>query len=182
MITLITDRKICSKGLINQIKFLIDNKKIDQIILREKDLCNKELFDLYSQIALIIKNENIELIVNTNEEFIKEYSISSFHLSQKNLRLIDKNLLKYNYFGVSVHSIKEAKEAIVYKPDYLLVSHIFKTKCKMGLKPKGIELLNNIKKITDISLIALGGIDNKKIKLLKNKGFSNVAMRSKLLI
>ncbi|MGO0807446.1 thiamine phosphate synthase, partial [Clostridioides difficile] len=37
-------------------------------------------------------------------------------------------------------------------------SHIYETKCKEGLNPKGIELLKEAKKITDIKIIALGGI------------------------
>ncbi|PBG71080.1 hypothetical protein BGV03_17965, partial [Clostridioides difficile] len=37
-------------------------------------------------------------------------------------------------------------------------------KCKEGLNPKGIELLKEAKKITDIKIIALGGILPSNVK------------------
>ena len=38
------------------------------------------------------------------------------------------------------------------------MSHIYETKCKKDLKPKGINLLKDGKKITNIKIVALGGI------------------------
>jgi|LGVE01.1.fsa_nt_gb thiamine-phosphate pyrophosphorylase len=176
MITLITDRKICSK-LIEKIKDL--NSNLDQIIIREKDLSNEKLFKLYNEILAV--SDNTRIIVNSNEEFIKLYNIESFHLSQKNFCLIDKSLLVDNFFGVSVHNISEVKEVLKYNPNYILVSLIFKSKCKIGVEAHGVEILNEIKEITDTKIIALGGIDEKNRQILAENGFYNVAMRSYLL-
>ncbi|MGM0378976.1 MAG: thiamine phosphate synthase [Bacillota bacterium] len=177
-ISLITDRKIYSGDLIKRIKDLYKEKIIYQVIIREKDLNDNKLFDLYEKINSI---NGLDVLVNANINFIKKYNINRFHLSQKNLKMFKNKNLDHFYFGVSVHSINEAKKALKYKPNYLLVSNIFKTSCKPNKKAKGIKLLKDIREITDIKIVALGGINFENLKSLKNKNINYVAMRSALL-
>ena len=178
MLTLITDRKIYSGDLIKRIKKLYKKDIIYQVIIREKYLNDDELFDLYKKIKSV---KGLDVLVNSNINFIKKYNIDRFHLSQKNLKSLKNNNLDNYYFGVSVHSIKETKLALKYKPNYLLVSNVFKTSCKPSKKGKGIKLLKDIKKITNIKIVALGGIDFENLKLLKDEDINYVAMRSALL-
>ncbi|MGO0862187.1 thiamine phosphate synthase, partial [Clostridioides difficile] len=42
--------------------------------------------------------------------------------------------------------------------------HIYETKCKENLLPKGIELVKEAKQITDIKVVALGGILPSNVK------------------
>lgn len=43
---------------------------------------------------------------------------------------------------------------------YITLSHIYETKCKEGLEPKGLELLKMGGKLTKVKVVALGGIDS----------------------
>ncbi|WP_131044502.1 thiamine phosphate synthase, partial [Clostridioides difficile] len=71
---------------------------------------------------------------------------------------------------LSLHKVEEVDylEKLIrnqnIKIDYITLSHIYETKCKEGLNPKGIELLKEAKKITDIKIIALGGILPSNVK------------------
>jgi thiamine monophosphate synthase len=47
MITLITDRLLCETSIVAKIKTLVEEKKINQVILREKDLNDTEFYYLY---------------------------------------------------------------------------------------------------------------------------------------
>ena len=64
----------------------------------------------------------------------------------------------------SLHTVEEVVELedIIEKNDieieYITLSHIYETKCKEGLNPKGIELLKKARNITKIKIVALGGI------------------------
>lgn len=183
MIFLITDRLICETSLLTKINELVEENKIDQIILREKDLDDEKLYNLYIEIQKIIKNSRIHLIVNASLTFAKKYELKGIHLSQKNFDEINsKKEIEDISFGVSVHSLKEIESALEFEPDYLLLSPVFKTNCKKSQKPLGIEFLKKIQRITDIPLIALGGIDEEKISQLKKVNIDNFAMRSNLLI
>ena len=46
------------------------------------------------------------------------------------------------------------------KVSYITLSHIYETKCKEGLKPRGLELLKKGGKLTKVKVVALGGIDS----------------------
>ena len=183
MITLITDRLICKKSLLVKIEELINEKRIDQIILREKDLDDEKLYNLYLEIEKITKNSHVNLIVNTSLAFAKKYDLKKIHLSQRNFKkLSTKKALKDLSFGISVHSMKEIKSALKFEPDYLIVSPVFKTDCKRGQKPLGIGFLKEVQSNTNIPLIALGGINDEKINQLKQLNINNMAMRSYLLL
>ena len=183
MITLITDRLICKNSLLVKIEELIDENRIDQIILREKDLDDEKLYHLYLEIEKIIKNTHVKLIVNTSSAFAKKYDLKRIHLSQRNFKkLSTKKELKDLSFGVSVHSFKEIESALKFEPDYLLVSPVFKTDCKRDKEPLGIGFLKAVQSKTNVLLIALGGIDDENINQLKQMNISNIAMRSNLLL
>ena len=183
MITLVTDRLICQTSLVKWVKTLVDSNRIDQVILREKDLSDKALYDLYCQMTQVLKDTSINLIVNASLEFSQKYSVNKIHLSQKNFKKIThKTLVKEIYFGVSVHSITEIKSALSFEPSYLLVSPIFKTPCKSDKEALGIDFFKRVKEITNIPIIALGGINDQNINQLKKANFSNIAMRSSLMV
>jgi len=183
VITLITDRLICKIPLLAKIEALVEEHRIDQVILREKDLNEKALYDLYISIEEILKGTSINLIVNASIAFAKKYKIHQIHLSQKNFRKInDKKELENISFGVSVHSLKEVEMALSLEPNYLLVSPIFKTNCKKGNTGLGIGFIKRIQGVTNTPLIALGGIDDRKISQLKALNINSIAMRSNLLL
>jgi len=183
VITLITDRLICKNSLLFKIEELIDEKRIDQIILREKDLEDEKLYHLYLEIEKVIKNSHVKLIVNTSLAFAKKYDLKRIHLSQRNFKkLSTKKELKDLSFGISVHSMKEIESALKFEPNYLLVSPVFKTICKRDKEALGISFLKAVQNKTNIPLIALGGINEKNINQLKQIRITNIAMRSNLLL
>jgi thiamine-phosphate pyrophosphorylase len=170
-------------SLLAKIEELMSEKRIDQVILREKDLGEKELFQLYLRIKKLIKNTHINLIVNAALSFAKKFDLSQIHLSYENFnKIIDKDEMKNIYFGVSVHSHDEIKSVLKFEPNYLLVSPIFKTDCKKGRKPLSIEFLKEVKNNTNIPLMALGGINDENISQLKQLNITHIAMRSNLLL
>ena len=62
---------------------------------------------------------------------------------------------------IELNKIIESKKIDI---DYITLSHIFDTKCKEGLRPKGVDLLKNAKDLTKIKIVALGGILSQNIK------------------
>jgi len=182
MITLITDRQICKTSLVTKIEELMSKNRIDQVILREKDLEEKELFYLYLELKKLIENSPINLIVNASLSFAKKYRLNQIHLSQENIQKISSvEAVKNISFGVSVHSKEEIEFALKFKPDYLLISPIFKTDCKKGKRPLGLRLLKEYQDIINVPLIALGGINDENIFQLEQLNITNIAMRSNLL-
>ena len=166
---LISDRNLCSKE--KYIKTIVEAAKnnVEYLILREKDLEYKDLEKLYNEIMLALKENNtdINIIVNSSIELYENYSVYGIHLPYN----LFKDLLSRGYefdktkkIGLSLHSTSEVIELnkiIESKKidiDYITLSHIFETKCKEGLKPRGVELLKNSRGLTEVKIVALGGI------------------------
>lgn len=172
---LITNRHLCDeKHYLKVIKEAVDNG-VKNIILREKDLDDEELIKLYEKIVLKTNwtRNKFNLIINSNIGLYEKLDFSGIHLPF-NLFI---DLLKQNYefnkdkiLGISLHSVEEVQlvNKIIkdknIKIDYITLSHIFETKCKENLKPKGLLLLKESSKVTDISIVALGGISPCNVK------------------
>jgi thiamine-phosphate diphosphorylase len=154
---LITNRKLVADGNFLSVIERAIAGGIDAIILREKDLPGDILLKIATEIKEIIAGRSVLFIVNNNLEVAKAIQADGYHTSFDDFMHQSSRFDGWN--GVSVHNLDEAITAAQNGASYLLVSHIFATDCKKGLKPKGVELIRNIKMNVNIPLIALGGIN-----------------------
>lgn len=158
---LITNRSLCEQSRYLEILKEASFNGINYIVLREKDLSYIELKELYIQIKRII-NIDTKVIINNNFDVYKDVNADGIHLSYCSfMELNNYNEFKDKILGVSVHTIEEVESIKNTNIDYIFFSHIYKTKCKEGIKPKGLELLvkvNEILQDSNIKLVALGGI------------------------
>ncbi|CEH35082.1 thiamine phosphate synthase [Romboutsia lituseburensis] len=166
---LITNRSLCGENkYFDSINDSVCNG-IENIIIREKDLSNDQLKNVYYKIKSRLKNVNkkYNLIINSNIDVFEEVDADGIHLPF----MIFKKSIKDNYafkenkiLGISTHSIKEIEYLEQFKKnnnlniDYITISHIYETDCKKGISPKGIEILKCAKKISSSKIVALGGI------------------------
>lgn len=176
---LITNRHLCDENhYLSVIKDCISSG-VKNIILREKDMSDDELTDLYNK---IVSKTNycygkFNLIINSNINLYKNLNFSGIHLPfEKFIQLVDERFIfeDNKILGLSLHDTSEINklEKITkqnnIKVDYITLSHIYQTKCKENLKPKGINLLKEGKKITNIKIVALGGILPSNIEEILN--------------
>lgn len=166
---LITNRSLCDENkYFDSIKDSVCNG-IENVIIREKDLNNEQLKNIYYKIKSSLKNTNkkYNLIINSNIDIFEEVDADGIHLpftifkkSMQNNYIFKKNKI----LGISTHSIKEIEYLEKLKTinnlniDYITISHIYETDCKKGILPKGIDILKRAKKISSSNIVALGGI------------------------
>lgn len=182
---LITNRNLCKENrYINVIEESILSG-IENIIIREKDLDNNSLEKIYIKIKETLeyinikhksKKYNVNLIINSNLDVFEKTNADGIHLTLNLFENLVNNKYKFNkekILGLSLHSIEDIiyVEKIIKKEDikidYIILSHIYETKCKEKLKPKGVELLKEAKMITDLNIVALGGILPENIHEIK---------------
>lgn len=175
MIYLITNRKLCSEDhYLASIKTAAE-AGVDKIILREKDLNNEEYEKLYYKIKSIVP-EKTEIIVNSNIEAFNKVKAHTIQLSYKDF--LNNKVIPHAHIGVSVHSVEEGLKCDSMVCKYILASHIFPTKCKEGLAPKGVAFISELKKKVKCPVIALGGIDISNASLVKGAGADGIALMS----
>jgi thiamine-phosphate pyrophosphorylase len=114
--------------------------------VRLREICRDTLF---------LINDRVDIALAVNADGV--------HLGQSDMpcgaarRLLGEEKI----IGITVHNLAEAVQAESIGADYLGVSPIFQTATKPDAgKPAGISLIEEIRAIVDIPLIAIGGIDH----------------------
>lgn len=169
---LITNRNLCSEQeYFERIKEACING-VDNIIIREKDLTDEEVKMIYDKISSSLPVEvrkKTSILVNSKFKVYEETDCDGIHLpfwlfKERLQEGYDFNIGKQ--IGLSLHSAEEVSEMeelcskYGVKVSYITLSHIYETKCKEGLKPRGLELLKMGGKLTKVKVVALGGIDS----------------------
>ena len=169
---LITNKNLCSEQeYFDRIKEACING-VDNIIIREKDLTDEEVKMIYDKISSSLPVEvrkKTSILVNSKFKVYEETDCDGIHLpfwlfKERLQEGYDFNIGKQ--IGLSLHSAEEVSEMeelcskYGVKVSYITLSHIYETKCKEGLKPRGLELLKKGGKLTKVKVVALGGIDS----------------------
>ena len=128
-------------------------------------------------------DESIALFINDHWKLAIEESAYGVHLGQEDLN--DANLSAIIRaglrLGVSVHSYWELSRAMAITPSYISLGPIFKNVSKkMSFVPQGIGQLRLWMDLLGdrYPLVAIGGIDQHKAKVLNKIGIGSVAIIS----
>ena len=121
------------------------------------------------------KKNNVKFIVNDDPVLAKKLNADGCHLGQKDMNIKEaKKIIGNKIIGITCHnSIKLAKEAIKNKANYIAFGAFFPTKTKKAKYRANINTLIEVKKSTNIPIVAIGGITNENYKklLLNNANF-----------
>ena len=124
------------------------------------------------RVKKICKKYKVKFIINDNPIIAKKLNADGCHLGQNDMNILKaKKILKNKIIGVTCHnSLKLVQKAINDKASYIALGAFYPTKTKKIKYKANIKILNLSKKITNIPIVAIGGIklSNYK-KLLLNK-------------
>ena len=175
----VTNRKLYN-DFYSRITEIAKENVLQYLILREKDLNDKELLKMALKIKEIIVNSDIKLIINSNISVAEEVEAFGVQLSFNKFLEKGKEFTK-GIVGVSIHSLEEAIEAEKLGADYLLYGHVFETDCKKGVKPRGLDELKEINKVVKTPVYAIGGISLLNYKKVLDVGTTGIAVMSGLV-
>ena len=120
----------------------------------------------------ICNKYNVKFIVNDDPLLAKKINADGCHLGQKDMRIEEaRSIIGNKIIGVTCHnSIRLAKIAIKSKANYLAFGAFYSTKTKKARYRASTKILNKVNKITNLPIVAIGGINSTNYKnLLLNK-------------
>lgn len=129
--------------------------------LREKELDTNEFLEQAVMLARLLGPLGIPLVINDNVEVALACRASGLHLGQGDLSPKEaRELLPPDVFiGWSVETAAEVLRSASMPVDYLGVSPVFATPTKTDTKtPWGLAGLRQVRMLTDLPLVAIGGI------------------------
>ena len=173
-IYLISPNKIYPK-FYQDLKKVLDTGKVGLFQLRLKKYSIKQKIIIGKKIHQICKKYDVKFLVNDDPILSKKLNADGCHLGQKDMSLADaRKIVGNRIIGITCHnSINLAKAAIKDKADYIAFGAFFSTKTKKVKYKATPKILNKVKKITKIPIVAIGGINisNYKKLLLNNANF-----------
>ena len=140
--------------------------------MRLKNYSLKEKILIGVKLKKICKEYNVKFIVNDDPWLAKKINADGCHLGQNDMKIQEaRSIIGNKIIGVTCHnSIRLAKIAIKLKANYLAFGAFYSTKTKKVRYRASIKILNKVNKITNLPIVAIGGINNTNYKnLLLNK-------------
>ena len=169
---LISPNKIKSIFFYKDLEKLFKTKKISFFQLRLKKNTFKEKLIIGKKVNKICKKYNVKFIVNDDPFLAKKLNSDGCHLGQKDMNISHaRKILGNKIIGITCHnSISLVKKAQINNANYIAIGAFNNSKTKKVKFKSSIKLLKSVKKITNLPVVAIGGINNINYKnLLLNK-------------
>ncbi len=154
----ITDASLSRAGNVIDVKAAVA-AGVKVVQYREKQADASKMYEEALKLRKICKH--ITFLVNDRVDLALAVDADGVHLGQDDLpyAAARKILGEQKIIGLTVHTVKEARQAQKLGADYLGVSPIFATHTKSDAgNPKGVALITEIRKSVSIPIIAIGGI------------------------
>lgn len=151
---------------------------VDFIHLRERSWTVKQYYEAIDCLKRIDKQLH-KVIINDRVDVAYTKDLSTVHLPSHGIGA--DNMKRYFpnlRFGVSVHSLEEAKKVEQQGASYLFYGHIYPTPSKPNLAPRGIKKLQEVVEAVSIPVIAIGGIQTTHLSELRKTGVTGIAVLS----
>ncbi len=159
----ITDEKLSKAGNVSDVKSAV-SAGVKVVQYRNKCGSTKEMYDEAVKLKEICRKKNVIFLINDRMDIAIASDSDGVHIGQDDMpySIARKILGKSKIIGVTVHTLKEARDAEKSGADYLGVSPIFSTDTKRDAgRPAGISLIEKIKSrlCETIPVVAIGGIN-----------------------
>ena len=171
-IYLISPNKIKCEDFYLNLALVLKTRKVSffQLRLKKETIRNKLIIG--KKIKKICKKHKVKFLINDDPKLSKRLNADGCHLGQKDMNIKKaRKILKNKIIGITCHnSINLAKKAIEDGANYLAFGAFYSSQTKKIKYKANLKILNLAKKITNIPIVAIGGIklSNYK-KLLLNK-------------
>lgn len=154
---------------------------VDVVQLREKNLSLREKFELGKKIKRICREYGITFIVNDRVDLALALDADGVHLGQSDLPLVSARRIlgSDKIIGLTAWQEDEISAAELDGADYLGVGAIYETKSKKLNSAKngiGLQKLENIRRQTELPLVAVGGLNQENSALAVKKGADTISV------
>ena len=150
------------------------------IQLREKEMEEDAFEKEAEEIKAICREYGVPFIVNDNVEVAMRCGADGVHVGQRDMEAgeVRKKIGSHRILGVSAQTVEQAVLAQQRGADYLGVGSVFPTSTKLDADAVSLETLRQICAAVSIHVVAIGGITEENVTLLKGSGIAGAAVVS----
>ncbi len=171
----ITDRKKYGDNFLETLESIL-SKGVKMVQLREKDLSDRELYELALKVRELTKRYGAKLLINERADIARAVEADGVHLPERSLPpSVVKKLFPDLIVGFSAHSLESLKYAEDQGADFAVLGPVFKTSSHPDAEPIGTLKFKEWVDQVKIPVYALGGITWEKVKRCYRAGAYGVA-------
>ena len=171
-IYIISPNTIKNDSFYKNLELIFKTRKVAYFQLRLKKNKESNIINIGKKIKKLCNKFNVKLLINDSPILAKKIGADGCHLGQNDMSIHKaRKILKNKIIGLTCHNSKSlVLKAITGGADYIALGAFFFTKTKKVKYKADINILRYAKNITNIPIVAIGGIklSNYK-KLLLNK-------------
>lgn len=151
--------------------------------LREKDKLGRDYLNLAIRVKEITDKYSIPLIIDDRIDIAMAVDAAGVHVGQSdiNVRYARKILDSDKIVGATAKTLKQAEEAVSEGADYLGVGAIYPTTTKVKTVITEVSVLKEICKSVNIPIVAIGGLNEENLDILKESKISGIAVVSAIM-
>ena len=159
-IYLISPNRIKDNLFYYDLEQVLKTRKVKYFQLRLKNQKRKKKISIGKKIKKICKKHNVKFLVNDDPQLAKKLNSDGCHLGQKDMNILKaRKILKKKIIGITCHNaINLIKQAVNDNASYIAIGAFFSSKTKKIKYRANIKILKYAKSITNIPLVAIGGI------------------------
>lgn len=156
---------------------------VTMVQLREKDASGKEFLEKAFKLREITRKYNVPFIINDRVDIAIICDADGVHVGQSDIdaKFVRSLIGENKILGVSARNLNEAKKAKENGANYIGVGAMYSTSTKLDAKSVSYETVEEIKKILDIPIVLIGGINLKNLENLKKLNCDGYAVVSSIL-
>jgi thiamine-phosphate pyrophosphorylase len=180
----ITDREMAGNRPLEEVVKAALEGGATVIQLREKELCDREIFTIGMKIKPLIEKAGVCFIINDRIDLALALDADGVHLGQRDLPLNTARKLMGDkkIIGISVKTVEEADIAEANGADYLGIGSIYPTKTKKDIGPiGGPQRISQIRKAVSLPIVGIGGIQVHNVKDVIRAGADGIAVVSAVM-
>lgn len=177
---LCTDRQLMTTETIEESVELAIQGGVTVVQLREKECTSREFYEMAKTVKTITDAYEVPLIINDRIDIALAVGADGVHLGQKDIPVgVARDLLGADKIvGATANTVELAKEAWHAGADYLGAGDVFGTTTKSDTKHITLDDLKAIRDAVEIPVVAIGGVNEENIALLKPTGVDGAAVIS----
>ncbi len=180
MLICVTHRQLCPDDFLARLERIAAQHPY-AIVLREKDLPEREYEALARQCLSICQKYDVPLNVNTYLDVARRIGCGGVHLPFPLLMEHRDALDDFDRVGVSLHSPEEAAQLAGTPATYVQAGHVFPTDCKAGVPPRGLSFLRDVCRATNLPVFGIGGIHAARYPSILETGAAGACIMSGLM-
>ena len=150
------------------------------IQLRDKASPRADIVRTAEELVRVCAQARVLSIVNDDPHLAARVGANGVHVGQSDacVDMCRSALDAHQLVGRSNATVDEVRESIQLGADYVAVGAVFESKTKLDTRPAGIATLDAAVRISDVPVVAIGGINVDNIGHVASTGVEAVCVAS----